>query len=190
VHDIPLPGSSVPISTFSNLEDVNLDGVPLPSYPLPSRPFPVHPPLKLGSGFAPTTPLDKSGKRVRHWRQANREIRGIAGGRWFTKAWVGDKRSEYATAAATVSAGLQPIAPGNLHDNVSGLGPLPIPKLPGLTIPGLGRGRPKLSKSDTLGTNPSSRAQSTESISAMIPKKRTNSQMSGVEPAALSVPIG
>jgi len=35
---------------------------------------------------------------------ANREIRGIAGGRWFTRSWVGDKESELATAAVNAAA--------------------------------------------------------------------------------------
>ena len=173
---------------LSHVEDVNLEGVPLPTYPLPSRPCPVHPPPKIGSGVAPIIPLDKGGKRVRHWRQANREIRGIAGGRWFAKSWVGDKESEYATAAAAVAAAMHAMAPGNIHDNVSGLGPLPIPRLPGVTIPGVGRGRPKLPKADLQGTNPSSRAESIESTT--IPKKRTNSQMSGVDTPTVSAPVG
>jgi hypothetical protein len=37
---------------------------------------------------------------VRHWREANREIRGIAGGRWFAKTWVGDKESQFATCTS------------------------------------------------------------------------------------------
>ncbi|KAI0690745.1 hypothetical protein BC835DRAFT_1363143 [Cytidiella melzeri] len=188
-HDVLLPGPTVPVSALPNLEDVNLEGVPLPSYPLPSRPFPVHPPPKIGGGFAPTIPLDKTAKRVRHWRPANREIRGIAGGRWFAKSWVGDKESAYATAAAATAAAMQAIAPGNIQDSASGLGPLPIPRLPGVTISGVGRGRPKMPKGDVF-TNPSSRAQSIESISTMVPKKRTNSQMSGVETTAVSAPVG
>ena len=188
VHDIPLPASAILPTPLSHVEDVNLEGVPLPTYPLPSRPFPVHPPPKIGSGFAPIIPLDKGGKRVRHWRQANREIRGIAGGRWFAKSWVGDKESEYATAAAAVAAAMHAMAPGNIHDNVSGLGPLPIPRLPGVTIPGVGRGRPKLPKTDFQGTNPSSRAESIESTT--IPKKRTNSQMSGVDTPTVSASVG
>lgn len=35
---------------------------------------------------------------MRHWRIARREIRGIAGGRWFATTWVGEKESEYATS--------------------------------------------------------------------------------------------
>jgi hypothetical protein len=58
----------------------------------------------MGSGFAPLMPLDKSAKKVRHWRPANREIRGIAGGRWFARSWAGEKESEYATAVAAGTA--------------------------------------------------------------------------------------
>ena len=80
------------------LEETNLEGVPIPQYPPPTKPFPVQPPPKMTSGFAPALPLDRSGKKVRRWRTANREIRGIAGGRWFTHTWVGEKESEYAAA--------------------------------------------------------------------------------------------
>ena len=43
-------------------------------------------------------PLDKTHAKVRHWRRANRVIRGIAGGQWLVPMWVGDKDSGYATA--------------------------------------------------------------------------------------------
>jgi hypothetical protein len=84
--------------------DVNLDGIALPVYPLPSKPFPVQPPPKIATGLAPLIPLDKSTNKPRRWRTANREIRGIAGGRWFARSWVGDKESELATAAANAAA--------------------------------------------------------------------------------------
>lgn len=77
---------------------------PLPVYPLPSKPFPVQPPPKIGAGFAPMLPLDRSGNKIRRWRTANREIRGIAGGRWFARTWVGDKESEYANVTAAAAA--------------------------------------------------------------------------------------
>jgi len=54
-------------------------------------------PPKIPTGFAPQMPLDKSGRKVRHWREANREIRGIAGGRWLARTWVGEKESDFAT---------------------------------------------------------------------------------------------
>jgi Wiskott-Aldrich syndrome protein len=84
--------------------DINLDGIPLPIYPLPSKPFPVQPAPKIGTGLAPVIPLDKSTNKPRRWRTANREIRGIAGGRWFARSWVGDKESELATAAVNAAA--------------------------------------------------------------------------------------
>ena len=82
--------------------DINLEleGIALPIYPLPNKPYPVQPPPKIPTGFAPVIPLDKSTNKPRHWRTANREIRGIAGGRWFARTWVGDKESELAMAAA------------------------------------------------------------------------------------------
>ncbi|KAF9245666.1 hypothetical protein BU15DRAFT_70737 [Melanogaster broomeanus] len=80
------------------------DIAPQPVYPLPTKPFPVQPPPKIGTGFAPMQPLDRSGARVRQWRIANREVRGIAGGRWFARSWVGDKESEFSTAIATAAA--------------------------------------------------------------------------------------
>lgn len=169
-HDLPLP--AIPIAQAPSMEDINLEGVPLPSYPLPTKPFAVHPPPKIGSGFAPVVPLDKSGKKIRHWRQANREIRGIAGGRWFVKAWIGDKESEYAAAHAsappTIPAATQAtalaMATGD-RDLMSVVSSLPIARLTGTS----GRGRPR----GALTTNPSSRAQSASADSISAPRKRT-----------------
>ncbi len=176
-------------------DDMNLDGVPLPAYPLPSKPFPVHPPVKIGSGFAPIIPVDKSGKKARHWRQANREIRGIAGGRWFTKSWIGDKESEFATAnAAAQAAALHSTTQAiSERENISGLPTVALPKLAGMSISGRGPGRPRIHPKveSNLATNPSSRAQST--VSDTIPfsaKKRTHTQMSStVDTPAVSTPV-
>ncbi|KAJ7750197.1 hypothetical protein B0H16DRAFT_856051 [Mycena metata] len=77
---------------------INLQDVPWPQYPLPVRPFNVQMPLKINTGFAPVVPLDRTGAKPRHWRPVNREIRGIAGGRWFTRTWMGDKESPLALA--------------------------------------------------------------------------------------------
>lgn len=83
----------------SNIHAVDdLPDQAIPIYPLPSKPFLVQPLPKIGSGFAPTIPLDKNKTPVRHWRKAQREIRGIAGGRWFACTWVGEKDSDYATS--------------------------------------------------------------------------------------------
>ena len=96
--DIPGP-PAISAPTLSN-QDESLDGVPCPVYPLPSKPFPVLPPVKIATGFASNLPLDKDHTQVRHWRLAKREIRGIAGGRWFAQSWVGGKDSAYATSVA------------------------------------------------------------------------------------------
>jgi Wiskott-Aldrich syndrome protein len=100
-ENIP-PTSPHPVSA-PPVDEPNLENVPIPVYPLPTKPFPVQPPPKIVTGFAPLLPIDKGGKKVpvRHWRQANREIRGIAGGRWVTRTWVGDKDSEYAAYVAS-----------------------------------------------------------------------------------------
>jgi len=90
--------SSPAIAPVPPVEETNLENIPLPAYPFPAKVFLVQAPPKVPASFAPPTPLDKSGKKVRHWRVANREIRGIAGGRWFARSWVGDKNSEYATS--------------------------------------------------------------------------------------------
>ncbi|EMD42315.1 hypothetical protein CERSUDRAFT_110834 [Gelatoporia subvermispora B] len=107
IHDDHSPEPDVQIhsaAAIPPIDDVSLEGVPLPVYPLPSKPFPVQPPPKIGTGFAPVIPLDRSGKPVRRWRQVNREVRGIAGGRWFAKTWVGEKESEFAAAATAASS--------------------------------------------------------------------------------------
>ncbi|KAG5643542.1 hypothetical protein DXG03_000683 [Asterophora parasitica] len=91
----PEPDLAGSVASGPLTEETNLENVPLPQYPLPTKPFPVQPAPKIASGFAPVLPLDKSGQKVRHWRVAHREIRGIAGGRWFARSWVGEKGSEY-----------------------------------------------------------------------------------------------
>ncbi|KAH9858301.1 Dopey, N-terminal-domain-containing protein [Lenzites betulinus] len=146
-----------------HVDEAPLEGVPLPVYPLPSKPFPVQPPPKIGSGFAPVVPLDKSGKAVRRWRQVNREVRGIAGGRWFVKNWVGEKESEFAAAIAASQAAAQSAA----GESVS-VGGLTLPKLPSVSVSGRGRGR------GGRITHESSRAGSAmpDSLSVHLAKKR------------------
>ncbi|CAA7265850.1 unnamed protein product [Cyclocybe aegerita] len=121
----PEPENMPPSSPPALMEEplVNLENVPIPVYPLPTKPFPVQPPPKIPTGFAPLLPLDKSSKKVRHWREANREIRGIAGGRWFTRSWVGDKESEYASFVGGNHA------PSKVADDKASASGLAIPKL-------------------------------------------------------------
>jgi Wiskott-Aldrich syndrome protein len=143
-------------SAGSLAEDINLEFVPLPVFPLPSKPFPVQPPTKIGTGFAPVIPLDKSDKKVRHWRIAHREIRGIAGGRWFVRSWVGEKESEYASAVASATALTKD------GDKQSVSGGVALPKLSAVSIsaPSSGKGRSKTSKSSLAGSAIPSRAGS------------------------------
>ncbi|OBZ78641.1 hypothetical protein A0H81_01276 [Grifola frondosa] len=138
-HDdhTPEPDITIPaVPALPHLEDGVLEGVPLPVYPLPSKPFPVQPPPKIGSGFAPIIPLDRSGKPVRRWRQVNREVRGIAGGRWFARTWVGEKESEFASAVSQ-------------HvESASATGSVALPKLSALSV-GPGKiVKPRGSKAD------------------------------------------
>jgi hypothetical protein len=146
---------------------MNLEAIgPIPVYPLPTKPFPVQTPIKILTGFAPAMPLDKSLKKVRHWRIANREIRGIAGGRWFARSWVGDKESEYATAAGAAKAA----------DPSNGL--LAIPKLPTVSI------------SAPVGTKGKGKAAGKASASVSASVSATVSRSSSVvpEPSAVKVP--
>ncbi len=180
---------------------MKLEGVALPVYPLPSKPFPVQPPPKIGSGFAPVIPLDRNGRVVRKWRQANREVRGIAGGRWFAKTWIGEKESEFATAAATAAAAAHAAAAQAAVESaaaaLSGMSGMNLPKLTiaGLSGVGSGKATPRLKalKTDSgLATGPSSRAASAgaESISAQLPsRKRTGvPAASGAESPSISTP--
>jgi hypothetical protein len=79
---------------------LDLEGVAIPIYIPIHKPVPAQPAPKIPTGFANAQPLDKTGKKVRHWRVAQREIKMISGGRWFAKSWVGEPESEYGTALA------------------------------------------------------------------------------------------
>jgi len=121
------------------VEEANLENIPLPVYPLPTKVFLVQAPPKIPTGFTLPFTLDKSGKKVRHWRTANREIRGIAGGRWFARSWVGNKDSEYATSLTR-------------RDPEKSNGSLGLSKQSSSSAP-LGRGTRKAKK--TASVNPS-----------------------------------
>lgn len=127
----------------TTIEDI--EGVPHPRYPLPTKPFQVQPPPKITTGYAPTTPLDRTKGKPRHWRPAHREIRGIAGGRWFARTWVGDKDSELATATEAA---------------------LSLPKLPTLSISAPGSGSRTPGKRRPKATDANSTAASSRSVSA------------------------
>lgn len=177
-----------PTMSTLNIEDGTLEGVPLPIYPLPSKPFPVQPPAKIGTGFASSTSLDKSGKPVRRWRQVNREVRGIAGGRWFTRTWVGEKESEFASAQAAASQAFAQAAAereaASAAASAAALAAAGItlpPKLAAISAPttmpatASGKGaKSRASKAEAAASNVPSRSDSMmpESASAHRPKKR------------------
>lgn len=182
-------------------EDSNLEGVPVPLYPLPSKPFPVQPPPKIGTGFAPAIPLDKSGKPVRRWRQVNREVRGIAGGRWFARTWLGEKESDFASAvAATSAAALQAAQAAAAQReatqaaSLSAAGLVSLPKLPPLAPSGVAsapvKGRGRGAKADAFvsaSSTPRSDSLHPESITVQIPKKRKASAvLVKADPPAMS----
>ncbi|PCH34090.1 hypothetical protein WOLCODRAFT_22452 [Wolfiporia cocos MD-104 SS10] len=170
----PEPECSMPptISAMP-MDDGALEGVPLPVYPLPSKPFAVQPPPKIGTGFAPVIPLDKSGKSVRRWRLVNREIRGIAGGRWFARTWAGEKESEFASAQAAVAQAAQAAADRDIALG-STIPMVSLPKLsgPSIAVPGKSS-KSKAARADTTNvviSRPDSKGS--ESISAPPAKKR------------------
>jgi hypothetical protein len=146
----PEPDGLPLLSTLPSLEEFSLDGVPLPVYPLPTKPFPVQQPAKIQTGFAPPLTLHKSALKVRRWRPANREIKGIAGGRWLARCWAGEKESELASSLSVASAmKVQPSTPGEV--SASALGQFPLgtsfkaAALPASLSapPGTGIGKPK-----------------------------------------------
>lgn len=167
VHiDIKTPESEAPALALPAplTEETNLENGPIPVYPLPTKPFPVQPPPKIHSGFAPVMPLDKSGKKVRHWRVANREIRGIGGGRWFARSWVGEKESELA-AAGGVSAQAK-----------AGESGLTLPKL--ISISASASGRSSKSKA----------SKATSSLAASAAPSRAGSSIPDVPTSTVRAP--
>src|SRR6266403_133428 len=127
----------------TTIEDI--EGVPHPRYPLPTKPFQVPPQPKITTGYAPTTPLDRNKSKSRHWRPAHREIRGIAGGRWFARTWVGEKDSELAMATEAAPS---------------------LPKLPALSISAPTSGTRTPGKRKPKATDANSTAASSRSASA------------------------
>lgn len=104
---------------------------PIPVYRLPAKPFLVQPLPKVAAGFAPMLTVDRNRAPVRRWRTAQRAIRGIAGGQWFVKTWIGEKESPYASTLgahnaiqqgqnASAPPGVLPLRPG---DSTEGGGP-------------------------------------------------------------------
>lgn len=152
----PEPEAVTLLDSVQPAEGVNLEGVPLPVYPLPSKPFPVQPPPKIPTGFAPSVSLDRNTQKVRRWRVAQREVRGIAGGRWFVRTWVGTKDSDYAASdMSTKKLDEKPL----------------LPRLVGLSVSGQsGKGSGK------------SKKKAASSLTASIPPSRSGSSVPDVPP--------
>jgi hypothetical protein len=110
-------------------------------------------------------PLDKSGLKVRHWRPASREIRGIAGGRWFARSWVGEKESEFASANAARSTSTKATAP------VDGVA---LPKLSSVSIAGPSSGKRKAKLPKSRGA--SAAASRSSSVVTDIPSTSHNTR--------------
>ncbi|KAH9056963.1 hypothetical protein EDB87DRAFT_1140256 [Lactarius vividus] len=172
--EAPAPSDAASISVAPapeqstvTLED--LDDIPHPRYPLPTKPFQVQPPPKISTSYAPVVPLDRTKTKPRHWRLAHREVRGIAGGRWFARAWVGEKESELAVAAEAA---------------------LSVPKLPALSVSApvtggraSGKRKPKV---DAVSTAASSRSASAAPEVAVPPAPP---QRSAIKRSALSTTV-
>ncbi|KAI9513124.1 hypothetical protein F5148DRAFT_1279163 [Russula earlei] len=160
---------AVPALEPTTLEDI--EGVPHPRYPLPTKPFQVQPAPKISTGYAPIVPLDRTKSKPRHWRMAHREIRGISGGRWFARAWVGDKDSELAVATEAA---------------------LSLPKLPALSIstpPSVTRTPGKRKpKADAISTAASSRSASAapEGVAPPAPLQRSATKKSALSTAVVA----
>ncbi|KAF8585700.1 hypothetical protein K439DRAFT_1660116 [Ramaria rubella] len=126
----PTPGPDQPSLPPSHLPpilppDLALDpSIPIPVYPLPTRAFPVQPPPKVPTGYAPSQPIDTKRGPVRKWTIMQREIKGIAGGRWFARTWVAPQ-----TLPQTATA-IRPISP-----------PVYTAASPPLTLPDAGPSR-------------------------------------------------
>ncbi|KAJ7597293.1 hypothetical protein C8J56DRAFT_919694 [Mycena floridula] len=156
-----------PVAPPQNNEEINLESNPVPVYPLPTKPFPVQPPPKIATGFAPPITMDRSIRhaKVRTWRVANREIRGIGGGRWFARSWVGARDSEFSIATSTTAS----------LKNFEAHG-VAIPKLPALSISApagktsSGKSRTKATSSLATSAAPS-RSGSADIASVRAPTK-------------------
>jgi Wiskott-Aldrich syndrome protein len=73
--------------------------------------------------------------KVRPWRVAHREIRGIAGGRFLARCWVGSRDSDYASARAIAEAEKPPTtasAPPTKSRAKGAKGSNPLPNVPSL----------------------------------------------------------
>lgn len=131
-----------PLDTLLPCEEhettIDPENEPVPIWPLPTRVFPVQSLPRIPTGNAPAQSLEKKTPPVRSWRQAQREIRGIAGGRWFVRAWIGEKESEYSTWKSTMNVpAVVPVASKKLKFLKPDTGERPNASISGASTPGL-----------------------------------------------------
>ncbi|KZV99255.1 hypothetical protein EXIGLDRAFT_746223 [Exidia glandulosa HHB12029] len=96
-----------PDSPYVPESDLVTHPTPVPSYTLPTRSFAVAAPIKTANTVPKDVQVDRNVTPVRRWRVARREIRGIAGGRWLARSWVGDTESGWADTSAEANAAAQ-----------------------------------------------------------------------------------
>ncbi|KIY73424.1 hypothetical protein CYLTODRAFT_417097 [Cylindrobasidium torrendii FP15055 ss-10] len=161
----PPPAQSV---VHPTADEIDLKTVAIPVYALPTKPFLVQAVPKIplnGPTFTPVPALDRKNKKpVRKWHVAKREIRGIAGGRWFARTWVGDKNSEYVGGK-----------------NAMAEAALAIPRPPGTVMARSAKGRAGKSNVGTAGP---SRAQSVAAEPIPPPRNLTKMRTSYQNPPA------
>jgi hypothetical protein len=151
-----------------------------PRYPLPSRPFAVQALPKVPNGYAPVVPLDRTKLAPRHWRQAQREIRGIAGGRWFIRAWVGDKESPLINAHSHAGPPQEPFSLTSISASMLNLPKLTAP--PSITS-GSKRGKASGTSSRADSVAPPSAPALSQGASASAPPQLAK-RKSGLSMAA------
>ncbi|KAG9102886.1 hypothetical protein FRC06_000880 [Ceratobasidium sp. 370] len=77
-----------------------------PRRPLPTRAFPVQAAPKttqpaIANGGA-AGGMDSNRRKVRRWSMKMREVKGVGGGSWWVRTWVGSPESEYASDPARI----------------------------------------------------------------------------------------
>ncbi|KAB5592052.1 hypothetical protein CTheo_4504 [Ceratobasidium theobromae] len=95
-----------------------------PRRPLPTRAFPVQPAPKTTAVAAISTP-DWSRRKTRSWAVQWREIKGVGGGSWWVRSWVGSNDSEYASDPARITSSLARPAKIRKSDSATRLAPTP-----------------------------------------------------------------
>ncbi|KAG9103463.1 hypothetical protein FRC07_009983, partial [Ceratobasidium sp. 392] len=105
----PAPSSSLPTPAPAAEIDPALLAT-APRRPLPTRTFPVQAapkttqPAVATNGANGAGGMDMNRRRVRRWGVKMREVRGVGGGSWWVRTWVGSSESEYASDPTRILA--------------------------------------------------------------------------------------